>query len=573
MPAGTVAAAGLADADCHAWNPGVLPDIPARYRALESIFRPEATASTFDETREHARFTGLPQEQLVAFRAERLALHELILRVTTHVAVAEGAEEEAFGRHFRATALRIWQQHVCPELPRLARLHQELREQAGRLARERLERAFLREDPAAPPVSGLRRWFARRPPPPPPESAAERQHRVIAALEAAVRQEADPLGQAVARSLHRVVASATHASGQLPVDLDLLARLATIQVANRFGAQRIGELLDPLVDRAIREAGLQRIEVQARPTLISLKGASASGKSSVRPMLKQLMLDHGISNETSVTISPDIWRRLLLDYEALGEAHKYAGYLTSREVALIDAKLDRYIRKVADEAAGIPHMVVDRFRFDSFSSSMVARALDATYARYVDTMYMYFLVVPPAVTVERGWTRALQRGRYKAVEDFLAHSVEAYRGMPRLLFKWLSFERPRYRYWFLDNMVPKGTFPAVCAFGDHAGMTILRPAVLVDIERYQKINIYAQCAEQTGPSAEVAATHANLGFLRECLRRMVRIDFCRAEGDPPYLRWAAGRLEVLDDGALQAAMQDAATAEILQLLWPSLRPA
>ena len=45
-----------------------------------------------------------------------------------------------------------------------------------------------------------------------------------------------------------------------------------------------------------------------------------------------LMHDNGIEPDGYATISPDVWRRLLLDYESLGEAYKYAGHLTSREL-------------------------------------------------------------------------------------------------------------------------------------------------------------------------------------------------------------------------------------------------
>ena len=88
------------------------------------------------------------------------------------------------------------------------------------------------------------------------------------------------------------------------------------------------------------------------PLLMSLKGASAAGKSSLRPMLNEVMSDHGMAAE---------------------------GY--------------------------------------------------GTYLRHVDTLFMYFVVTPPNATVERGWERGLRTGRYKAVEDYL------------------------------DNSVPKGTFP------------------------------------------------------------------------------------------------------------------
>jgi hypothetical protein len=37
---------------------------------------------------------------------------------------------------------------------------------------------------------------------------------------------------------------------------------------------------------------------------------------------------------------------------------------------------------------------------------------------------MFFIITPPEMTVERAWTRGLKVGRYKAVEDLLAHNVE-----------------------------------------------------------------------------------------------------------------------------------------------------
>ncbi|MDV7399474.1 hypothetical protein RZS08_49130, partial [Arthrospira platensis SPKY1] len=118
---------------------------------------------------------------------------------------------------------------------------------------------------------------------------------------------------------------------------------------------------------AIEREGYPRVPIRAAPVLISLKGPSAAGKSSIRPMVKRLMHDNGIEPDGYATISPDVWRRLLLDYASLGEAYKYAGHLTSRELMVIDAKLDRYIRDKANRLNAIPHLLVDRFRFDSFS--------------------------------------------------------------------------------------------------------------------------------------------------------------------------------------------------------------
>ena len=150
---------------------------------------------------------------------------------------------------------------------------------------------------------------------------------------------------------------------------------------NDSGSREIGNLLAPHVERAIEQEGYARVPLADEPILISLKGASAAGKSSLRHLLRYTLQDLGIPPEQYGTITPDIWRRLLLDYETLGEAYKYAGRLAGKEVKLIDAKLDRYIRDKAQRDRTSPNLLIDRFRFDSFSSATVPRLLDGTYAK------------------------------------------------------------------------------------------------------------------------------------------------------------------------------------------------
>ena len=48
------------------------------------------------------------------------------------------------------------------------------------------------------------------------------------------------------------------------------------------------------------------------------------------------------------------------------------------------------------------------------------------------------MITPPELLVERAWKRGLEFGRYKAVDDTLAHSVEAYTGMPDVFFTWVQ---------------------------------------------------------------------------------------------------------------------------------------
>jgi hypothetical protein len=553
-----------------AWNPGVAPGIPREFRSLETIFRPECALTAVEEIDELVALSGLPAEELTVFRPQRLALHEIIIRVTAEIAVAEGEEEEDFGRNFRRIAAKIHDDHVLPHMDGIEAAWTDLNRRSDALVRRLLAETLFVPPAPAVPRPWFSRWRAQAAPTVVPESPAERDYRGIASYKAMGLAAADPLLRATCKSLYRVLGAIAGRRGRLGADQELLAKLVSRHVGNSHGSQVIGELIAPIVAAAIEREAYARVARREKPVLISLKGASAAGKSSLRPMLKQVMEEQGIEPDGYATISPDVWRRLLLDYESLGPARKYAGHLTSRELMVIDGKLDRYIRDQANRAGAIPHLLVDRFRFDSFTAEKVGRVLHDTYARYVDTMYMYFIITPPEETVERGWQRALQRGRYKAVEDLLGHAVEACRGMPKLLFKWLASPSPDYRYVFLDNRVPKGTFPKTIARGDRSGMVIYDPLALVDIERYQKIDIHAGAADEVYPPAAEMAVGANCGFLTDCVRRIPRIELVEPDSGLAYLRIRRDDVEILDAAALARALGNAELAAALAAMAPGL---
>lgn len=558
----------------NAWDPGVSSRIPHAFQGLETIARPDCVFPEAALIDDFVRLTGLPREELVAFRPARLALHELIVRVTADIAVPEGPTEEIFGQNFRRIAGHILTHDLAPHLARFDDIHTALRRRVFEQVRAMLdERLAPPPAAAARPPSLLAKWFGAATPAPVPDARpAEREHGVVARFKTEGLAAGEAFERAVFRSLYRVLGAVLACHGRLGADHALLAEIVSRHVCNTYGSRLIGAEIEPLMAAAIEREGYPRVPIRAAPVLISLKGPSAAGKSSIRPMVKRLMHDNGIEPDGYATISPDVWRRLLLDYASLGEAYKYAGHLTSRELMVIDAKLDRYIRDKAKRLNAIPHLLVDRFRFDSFSTQEIGRILQRTYAQYVSTLHMYFIVTPPEETVERGWQRALERGRYKAVEDFLGHCVEAYSGMPRVLFRWLGYANADFRYYFLDNRVPKGQFPTAIATGTRDFMAIHDPLGLINIDRYQKINVHARSREEVYPQGEAMDLAHNLGFLRQCLRAIPVVRFHDGPDGGPYLECAKGSIRVLDPALLETVLRRDGMAAVLRALAPGLVP-
>ncbi|MCP4388005.1 MAG: hypothetical protein GY802_06905 [Gammaproteobacteria bacterium] len=557
-----------------AWNPGIESEIPPAYRKFETIYDPANVFTSLEEVNELAIETGLSPEDLISFRPHRLVLHELIVRITANIVVLEGESEEDLGISFRNIARKIFSKYVIPGLMQIEHSFDTMRTKIEDMTLQELETALLLSKPAKPPKPS---WWSRlagaKPKPvAAPRSRQEREFELINSYKTSGLAADDELAAAVYRSLYRVLGSIATTRGFIGNDPQYLASICVRHACNYLGGREIGRKVGALVKEAIATEGYDLIPDAEKPVLISLKGASAAGKSSLRPMLREMMAQLGFEDQGYGTISPDIWRRLLLDYDALGESYKYAGRFTSHEVNIIDTKLDHYIRAKAEQRHSIPHLMVDRFRFDSFASEKITNVLHKTYVRYIDTMYMYFVVTPPEATVERGWERGLVRGRYKAVEDFLGHCIEAYAGMPKLLFKWLANRSPRYFFEFLDNSVALGTYPELIARGTQGSMRIYRPGPLIDIERFQRINVLATSPQQVAATADELAVANNLGFLRQCIARINLIEFADIETDSTFLTIRSGSFEIENAELLEQNLTDSTLREIINQLAPDLLP-
>ena len=368
----------------------------------------------------------------------------------------------------------------------------------------------------------------------------------------------EPMERAAYEALIQIVTAISGKHGGPRGEKTLLTTLATNMVCNIHGSALIGEIIEPVIREAAARENFRLLPIQARPVVMNIKGASASGKSTMRPLQRNLAEKIGVAWRDFAVISPDIWRKYLLDYAALGDAYKYAGTLTGHEVAIIDQKLDRYMADKAERGT-MSHLLIDRFRFDSFAPEPDAEEGSNLLTRFGDLVYMFFMITPPDATVERAWRRGLDVGRYKAVNDLLDHNVEAFTGMPRLFFTWALRSDKTVHYEFLDNGVPQGERPRTVAFGCNGDMTILDVKCLIDVDRYRKINIDAHRPDEVYPDADALAPERNTAFLQQCARQIPTINFADRDTGAVYARMESGGLVWTYPPAFATALEDAET--------------
>ena len=445
------------------WNPGIQSQVPKELRHLATIFRGDNVFTSIATADELQGLTGIPPSELIAFRPQRLALHELLIRVTADFAVPDGSRIGDLGINFREIANRLLERYLIPEMAAITAAYERTRSEL-RLA---IHGALAEVVPPlpAPPASGRRGrrscWRASAPRRAPAAAAPADPGwgpRHLAECERLAGIAATPQQRIAYRKLARVMSALFATQGHAWGTHDLIVSMATDMACNDFGSECIGRAIEPLLLHAARSEGYNLLPRQEHPVVINTKGPSASGKSTLRPLQKKLAGEIGVRWSDFALISPDIWRKQLLDYGSLGAAYKYAGAFTAEELQIVDQKLDRYMAR-KHQRGEMTHLLIDRFRFDSFAPDS-DEAGSNLLTRFGQTVYLFFMITPPELLVERAWKRGLEFGRYKAVDDTLAHAVEAYTGIPDVFFTWVRHSDKRIQFEFLDNTVPFGDAPA-----------------------------------------------------------------------------------------------------------------
>src|SRR5262249_39907072 len=163
------------------------------------------------------------------------------------------------------------------------------------------------------------------------ETAEQRERRIILEWSNKAQVAGGRLEQSCLRALSTIATAVTARRGRLLTAKELFGDLAVRLVCNDFGSEAIGDAIAPLIQRAAVREGYLPLSPQERPVIMNVKGASASGKSTMRPLQRALARKLGFPWESFALISPDIWRKFLLDYGSLGSAYKYAGTMTGHE--------------------------------------------------------------------------------------------------------------------------------------------------------------------------------------------------------------------------------------------------
>ena len=502
----------------NAWKPGLSSTIPPHLLSLITLFRPENGTVSYQQAKEAADFCGLSAETLCGLSVKRLIIHEVLIRVTADLSVPDGPSYEYLGISLRSMVGQICDHYVLPHLADITVEFEAVKKQAADAINAFLDRDIFHRDKK----QDRRGFFGFLK----PKSTALNDDKTLpeivalAAWKAALTDEKDPAERAYLSALITIVGGIIGQHGRLVADRDLVVDLSLRLVMNDYGSREIGRIIRPMFNDAVTKEGYRFLPAQSHPIVMNTKGASASGKSTIRPQQRRLAEKMNVKWEDFALISPDYWRKYLLDYATMGADYKYAAMMTGHELEIIDRKLDSYVAAKA-RRHNLPHLLLDRFRFDSFKVGDDGDYQSKLLSRFGATVFLFFIITPPAQTVERAWQRGLTTERYKAVNDLLYHNIEAFNGIPELFFSWMGIGDKTVYFEFLDNDVPLGERARTIAYGHPGHMTILDPSALGNIDRFREVNTKAARPDEVLDPAW-QPTH---NFIRRCFSSFARIDF------------------------------------------------
>lgn len=550
----------------NAWSPGIQSQLPREILPLSSILRSENVFQTFSEIEELCQFTGINKEDIAAIRPERLVIHELLIRVMANYSVSDGNQYADLGVNFREMVQILSDKYVQPHMESVVEVYDMLYQDVSSIVEVELESTLFYEAPER--IEKKTFWQKiglQKQPEVTLIDPVIRDAKFLSQWQKeSQRKEHDDLNKLVYEKLSSVCGSIMSRHGRIHGEPQMLINLVVQQVCNTYGSALIGEHIGLMISEGAAQEGFRELPIQQHPMVMNVKGSSAAGKSTLRPLQNKLVQKLDIPWEDFALISPDIFRKFLLDYGSLGDAFKYAGICAGHELKIVDQKLDLYMANKAQQV-GVPHLLIDRFRFDSFTANSTVEGSNLL-TRFGSTVYMFYMLTPPHETVERAYTRGLKVGRFKAVDDLLDHNVETFTGMPELFFTWALDKEKDVHYEFLDNTVELGETPKTVAYGRNGSLSVFDVEYLINIDRFRKININAHSPEEVYPDESALRPERNLQFFSDCVKRLDSVDIIVRETRRIAARIRSGKLVEWDMHQLSQAIQnDDTRAAILSL--------
>ena len=289
--AGTVRAKAAQHFD--AWHPGLQSQIPGELRHLATLFLPEHAFTSLAQAGEFSDLTGMDPAELVALRPRRLALHEVLIRVTANLSVPDGSRIEDLGINFRRMTQTLLTACIEPRMAEIDAAYERARHAISRHVADALSAATDPGNAEAvaerAPKRGVLDWFRRRS----ARMAANPTHSTENRAAHSGAAE-DPLHEAAERAVSRVVSALLVRHGSVWGSRDVVARIATNIACNEAASEAIGSMIEPWLHEAAVSAGYRLLPRQDAPVVMNTKGPSASGKSTLRPLQRRLAGEIGV---------------------------------------------------------------------------------------------------------------------------------------------------------------------------------------------------------------------------------------------------------------------------------------
>ena len=524
------------------WNPGLSSTIPKRLMPQVTLFDPRHSFVSWEEAQALSDGTGLKAQELAVTRPERLALHSVLIRVTSQLYVPDGPNYADLGISLRNMASEIYNGFSASEMDEIIAAYEAVRREAEQVVADLLEKEIYRPAPTVEPPQP--NFFARllgikQSSQDHVQNCPSERARIIAVQWKGERNE--DVTTASRRAIARVLAAALNKRGALHLDCKTIGAVSVGLVMNRIGSAAVGEAVEKPFARVVEKKGFRWLPPQAEPLVLNAKGASAAGKSTIRAAQREIAARLGYDWRDFAIISPDYWRKALIDYDGLGEEYKYAAMLTGYELEVIDGKLD-ILMAVKGGEGKVPHMLIDRFRFDSFHAGRVREEDSTLLTRFGSKVYLFFLVTSPADTVERAWNRGLETGRFKATDDLLYHNIEAYSGIPDLFIRWAKDSDKWVHYEFLDNSVERGERPRTIAYGQNGSLVVMDLEKFCHINRFQHVNVDAPSPREI--EEVTLSDYESTAFLRRAMQELARVDVLVPGSNVVFARSVDGQIAI-----------------------------